>query len=121
MDPERYVLITSVGLTPANKARIIAALAPVPLAQGDVVGASNIVGLLRDHPTIEKVNFKLWLTSTAVLQRVLHNTDHLMARVGKKDTGPDLLSNDLCRARNPESGRCSRRSASAASDWAPCR
>jgi DNA polymerase III delta prime subunit len=71
--PKRYVLVTSVALSPANKEALIAALAPWCKSTGDIYGASELNGLLRDYPEIERVHFKLWLSSTAVLDRVLHS------------------------------------------------
>src|ERR1700730_15193657 len=67
--PRRYVVVTSVSLTPANKDDIVHALQPF------VLGAHDLEGLLSRHPAVERGNFKLWLTSTAVLERVLHNAE----------------------------------------------
>ena len=73
--PARYVVATSEGLTPANKDEIVAAMQPFIRNAGDVLGAQDLEGLLSRHPSVEKANFKLWLTSTAVLERVLHNAE----------------------------------------------
>lgn len=71
--PTRYVVATSVSLTPGNKDEIVTALQPFVLSVRDVLGADDIEGLLNIHPDVERANFKLWLTSTGVLDRVLHN------------------------------------------------
>jgi hypothetical protein len=89
LSPARYVIVTSVGLTPANKDEIIATMQPFILGVGDVLGAHDLDGLLSRHPSVEKANFKLWLTSTAVLERVLHNaeqchTDFELDRIQRK-------------------------------------
>lgn len=68
----RYLLTTSRGLTPANKARLAAAIGPSLLDQDDILGAGDLNGLLRRYPDIEKAHIKLWLSSTAVLEKVLH-------------------------------------------------
>ena len=73
--PARYVVATSEGLTPANKDEIVASMQPFIRNAGDVLGAQDLEGLLSRHPSIEKANFKLWLTSTAVLERVLHDAE----------------------------------------------
>lgn len=70
------MVVTSVGLTPANKEEIARALHPFVLADSDILGAEDLEGLLSRHPSVERANFKLWLTSTAVLERVLHNAEH---------------------------------------------
>lgn len=87
--PARYVVATSEGLTPANKDEIVAAMQPFIKSTGDVLGAQDLEGLLSRHPSVEKANFKLWLTSTAVLERVIHNaeqchTDFSVERIRRK-------------------------------------
>lgn len=87
--PKRYVVATSYGLTPANKDEIVAAMQPFIKSTGDVLGAQDLEGLLSRHPSVEKASFKLWLTSTAVLERVLHNaeqchTDFEVERIQRK-------------------------------------
>jgi hypothetical protein len=89
LNPGRYVVATTCGLTPANKAEIVTALEPFVLSPHDVIGANDLDGLLTRHPAMEKANFKLWLTSTEVLERVLHNaelclTDFQVDRVRRK-------------------------------------
>jgi hypothetical protein len=71
--PERYVLVTSQRLTPGRKDDILEVLAPHIRGSEDIYGEAEVNGLLEAHPQIEQRNFKLWLTSTAVLQRVLNN------------------------------------------------
>jgi len=95
--PGRYVLVTSVGLTPGNKDEILQALRPFVKSTADIIGAHDIEGLLSRHPQIERANFKLWFTSTEVLERVLHNaercqTDFEVARIRKKI--PLFVQND---------------------------
>lgn len=87
--PARYVVATSEGLTPANKDEIVAAMQPFIKSASEVLGAQDLEGLLSRHPSIEKANFKLWLTSTDVLERVLHNaeqchTDFSVERIRRK-------------------------------------
>jgi hypothetical protein len=73
--PDRYVLVTSVGLTPDNKDEIQKAFAPHLRSTGDIIGQTEINKLLETHQDVEQSNFKLWLTSKAVLDRVLHNAE----------------------------------------------
>ena len=89
LGPVRYVVATSVGLTPGNKDEIVSTLQPFVLSARDVLGADDIEGLLSCHPDVERANFKLWLTSTSVLDRVLHNatlcqTDFEVDRLRRK-------------------------------------
>jgi len=70
--PARYVLATSVPLSPDNKDALLAALHPWCRSSEDIYGATELNFLLRKYPKIEKDHFKLWISSTAVLERVLH-------------------------------------------------
>ncbi len=72
LKPTRYILATSVGLTPTRKDELLAVLAPYCLGTGDIVGREDTNNLLTQHDDIERKHFKLWLTSAAVLDRVLH-------------------------------------------------
>ena len=73
--PDRYVLVTSVGLTPNNKDQIQKAFEPHLRSTGDIIGQTEVNKLLETHQEVEQSNFKLWLTSKAVLDRVLHNAE----------------------------------------------
>ncbi|MEV7997147.1 restriction endonuclease [Streptomyces sp. NPDC086077] len=69
----RYMLVSSASLTRANKKEISRIFSGVSLAENDVWGVDDLENYLRLHPGIEQANFKLWITSTAVLQRLLHS------------------------------------------------
>jgi hypothetical protein len=89
LNPARYVVVTSCGLSPANKDDIVQALAPFIKSVSDVFGADDLEGLLSKHPDVERANIKLWLTNTEVLNRVLHNaelchTDFQIDRIVRK-------------------------------------
>jgi energy-coupling factor transporter ATP-binding protein EcfA2 len=73
LKPARYVLATSVPLSPDNKKVLMDVLAPWCLSTGDIYGANELNALLRRFPEVEKAHFKLWIGSTAVLERILHS------------------------------------------------
>jgi DNA polymerase III delta prime subunit len=73
LNPARYVVVTSVPLSPANKTAIAALFAPGRLKENDIVGQEGLNNLLGLHPVVEGQHFKLWLASRAVLDRVLNN------------------------------------------------
>ncbi|MGE3456926.1 MAG: restriction endonuclease [Kofleriaceae bacterium] len=86
LSPKRYILVTSVDLTAANKTELRAILAPYVQTESDIYGASDIDGLLKRHPTVERSHFKLWLTSSEVLDRFLHSetyrhTEHVLKNI----------------------------------------
>jgi len=75
LGPGRYVLVTSLPLNPKDKEKISAAVHPhIPMLE-DILGAEDLNNLLGLHPEIEQQHFKLWMSSTAVLERVLHNAE----------------------------------------------
>jgi hypothetical protein len=84
LNPRRYVLVTSLALTPANKDALIADLTPFIRRTEDIVGEDEIAGLLRDHPDVERAHYKLWITSTAVLEQVIHAAEHCQTEFSVK-------------------------------------
>lgn len=65
--PTRYILATSVSLTPGRKNQLKDILRPHCLKLQDIYGREDLNNLLADNPDIERRHFKLWLTSAAVL------------------------------------------------------
>lgn len=76
--PSRYLLVTSVGLSPQNKAEIQALFGPT-LATGDILGRDDLNNLFGLHQAVEQRHYKLWLSSQAVLDRALHNASVLQS------------------------------------------
>jgi hypothetical protein len=73
LQPSRYLIATSVSLTPGNKLDIARQFLPFRVVEADIFGADDLNNLLGKFPEIEKQTFKLWLTSSAVLEKLLHN------------------------------------------------
>lgn len=71
LNPIRYILTTSVGLTPKQKDEIISLLSPFINASSDIFGRDDLNNLLGKFPEIEKLHFKLWLSSTNILERII--------------------------------------------------
>ena len=71
--PVRYILFTSQSFTPNNKDHLLDALNGIPVKSGDILGREDIEGLLRMNPDIHKAHIKLWLSDTAVLERILNS------------------------------------------------
>ena len=72
LNPTRYILATSVGMTPDRKDELLEIFSPCCLDTADIIGCDDINNLLTEHEDIERKHFKLWLTSAAVLERVFH-------------------------------------------------
>lgn len=74
LNPDRYLLCTSLGLSPMNKKAIAEILSPYLRTSSDMIDKTMLDALLREHEEIEQRHFKLWLTSTAILRRILHSS-----------------------------------------------
>lgn len=73
LKPARYIFATSASLTPMLKEKLQKAMPSAPLAQQDIFGRADLNNLIDRHQSIHKKHFKLWLASTAVLERILHS------------------------------------------------
>lgn len=71
--PTEYHFHTSQPLTPGRKAQLCLSLDHPSVSMGNIWGKSEINDRLRKHPKVERRNIKLWLSSTAVLERIVHN------------------------------------------------
>lgn len=73
INPERYIVVTSLPLNPIEKEKIKGVLSPYILSTSDIYSKENINSLIGEFPEIEEKYYKLWLTSTTVLNRILKN------------------------------------------------
>jgi len=73
LKPSKYIIATSVGLTPLNKTEILNLFQPFLKSTVDIFGKDDLNNLLAQHKDIELKYYKLWLSSTVVLERVLHS------------------------------------------------
>lgn len=73
LSPDRYILATSVGLSKKNKQDIASYFHPFIKDLSDIYGKDDLNNLLQIHKGIETDHYKLWISSTEVLQRILHN------------------------------------------------
>lgn len=73
LNPMHYMLATSVEMTPDRKDAIFKLFQKWMQSPDDVLGRDDLNNLLRKHPRVERSNFKLWLTSTTVLEAMLRS------------------------------------------------
>jgi len=73
LNPKRYILVTSLALTPKIKEELKTILHPFILSTNDILGKNELNYFLRKFQDIETAHFKLWLSSTNVLRRILNN------------------------------------------------
>jgi len=73
LNPKRYILVTSLPLTPVVKEQIKNIFHPFIISTNDILGKNELNYFLRKYKNIEQAHFKLWLSSTNVLDRILRN------------------------------------------------
>ena len=73
LKPSRYILMTSQSLTPQKKYKMQVILNGLSVELSDIFGKEDIKAILRNNPEIHKAHIKLWLSSAAVLDRVLNS------------------------------------------------
>lgn len=89
LNPKRYIFATSLPLSRKNKKEIVSIFNPYIKSEEDVIGQENLNDLLSSYPDIEIKHFKLWLSSTIVLQRLLNNaimgrSDYELSQIVRK-------------------------------------
>jgi len=67
------MITTSVGLTPENKNTIKELFHPYIKGTTDILGKDDLNNLLSMHNDIELKYYKLWLSGTNILEKVLHS------------------------------------------------
>ncbi len=70
---EYYYLATSLGLTPNQKDKIKKLLIPYITDCKNIFGKDDLNNILSLHKDVELKYYKLWLSSTTVLNRIIHS------------------------------------------------
>jgi len=70
--PNRYMLATTKPLTNDNMEELCQILKPYCRSTNDILDGGSIDSLLAQHEDVVRKHYKLWVTSTPVLQRVLN-------------------------------------------------
>ena len=73
LEPSNYYFATSQGLTPSRKDELKDCLEHNAVQTKNIWGRTELNACLMEHPQVEKRHIKLWLSSSAVLERLLHN------------------------------------------------
>ncbi len=73
LSPMRYILSTSVSMTPERKQSLMDICGPAVRASGDIFGCEDIEALLRQFPEVEEAYRALWVpASGAAFERLLN-------------------------------------------------
>ena len=73
LNPLKFIFATSVQLSAINKEVIKELFSPYIKSDNDIYGQEDLNQILGNNPDIEKKHYKLWLSSTVVLERILNN------------------------------------------------
>ena len=86
---DRYYIATTVGLSPNGKTKIYQLFQPIIKDESDILGRDDIINLISKYPDIENKYYKLWITSTTVLNKILnasiYNYSEFQSEQIKKD------------------------------------
>ena len=72
INPDRYIISTSIGLTPDNKKEIKKLFGRFIKSTKDILGKDDLNNLLGLFPEVEKIYYKLWIGSTTVLESIIN-------------------------------------------------
>lgn len=102
LGPNRYVLSTSVAMTPQRKRDLMEICGPTLRSSMDIFGREDLEALLRTYPDIEESHPALWTPSSGgALKRILHQTLNERERERRP---PSVLQALLPRLRPGEEG-----------------
>lgn len=94
MAPGRYILSTSVSMSPDRKRKLMEVVGPSLLESGDIYGKEDLDGLLRHYPDVLEAHPALWQASAVVITTVLNRTLDERERRAKP---PEVLASLLPR------------------------
>ena len=78
--PKRYILTTSVGLSPAQADDLKLLLSPFVKSTDDIFGRDRLNSLLANHREVERRHNKLWIESAGVLETILNAGIHSVSK-----------------------------------------
>lgn len=70
--PIRYLLVTTKQLTEANITELSDMLKPFCISEDDIIDGVALEEMLEQHDDVLRRHYKLWVTSTPVMQRILN-------------------------------------------------
>jgi adenylate kinase family enzyme len=73
LNPVKYIFVTSLPLSAENKKTIKELFKPYIVTDNDIYGQEDLNVILKNNLDIEKRYYKLWLSSTVVLDKIFNN------------------------------------------------
>jgi len=95
--PARYIVATAIDMSDKSKQRLVNMFASVGLKEQDIMGRKDLNKILFRHREVEDRFFKLWISSTNVLNRIFKARVYNYSEFKKKqikDLSKFYVSND---------------------------
>ena len=73
LNPDRYIIVTSVELSKIQKDELKVIFSPFIKTSNDIIGSQDLNKYLRKFKSIEKSHFKLWFSSTEIISTIINN------------------------------------------------
>ncbi|MGD9493790.1 MAG: hypothetical protein AB7V36_10605 [Bacteroidales bacterium] len=73
LSPKRYILVSSVEMSPTDKEKIKNLLSPHILNTNDIIARDDLNTLLSKHNDLETKHFKLWFSNVNIIQKIVNN------------------------------------------------
>lgn len=90
LNPMRYKLVTSMGLSLKTKMEIKNNFEPYIQSISDIIDRTDLNALLREHPKIVKAHFKLFFSDISVLEKIMNNEV-----IGRSEFSSNQLQNRI--------------------------
>ena len=85
LNPTKYIVFTSLGLTPNNKNELVTELSELNLDEKDILDSVALNAFIAKNPEIEKHHIKLWLNSSSVLEEIVFKEISVRSKFYKDD------------------------------------
>lgn len=95
MAPSRYILSTSVSMSPDRKRKLMEVVGPSLIEPGDIYGKEDLEALLRRHPQVQEEFPALWPVGATVIKSLLNSALDERERKAKP---PEILASLLPRS-----------------------
>lgn len=73
LELDKYMLVSSLNLTPNLKSELIEIMSPFIKESEDIWGLDEINDLIKDYKDIELRHYKLWFKSTNIMNSIIHS------------------------------------------------
>ena len=88
LNPDRYIVVTSLPLSNTQKDDIKILMKPFIKTSNDIIGQEDLNSYLSEFKEIEKRHFKLWFSSINILDLIINNaisgrTQYLLKKISK--------------------------------------